>query len=275
MIAPWDDVVLFNTFKISSFKNGFFVSSGTGFTFYFKYNKITRYKIIGIVTNKHVVEGCDEIRIAFSLKNIKNYKNGEKYYNVTIKNARDKIVNHPDPTVDLCVILIQDIIDEIVNKKIDIYNFSFSRDSIPSQKKLEEEFFKVEDVTIVGYPDGMIDDINNLPIVRKGITATPLQFDFQDRPEFLVDASIFGGSSGSPVFILNNGAYSCPRGYIVGDTRMYLVGIIRAVGLHILDGKIVANNSKKDEIALFRTDMPNNLGVAIHARKLLDFDKIL
>jgi hypothetical protein len=36
---------------------------------------------------------------------------------------------------------------------------------------------------------------------RRGMTATPPQLDYCGRPTFLIDASVFGGSSGSPVFL--------------------------------------------------------------------------
>lgn len=52
---------------------------------------------------------------------------------------------------------------------------------------------------MVGYPDGIWDEFNNQPIVRRGITATHPKNDFNGKGEFLIDAVCFPGSSGSPV----------------------------------------------------------------------------
>lgn len=65
----------------------------------------------------------------------------------------------------------------------------------------------IEDVIMVGYPTGLWDEVHNLPLFRKGSTATHPAIDFQGRPEFVVDLACFPGSSGSPVFSLRSGSY--------------------------------------------------------------------
>ena len=40
-----------------------------------------------------------------------------------------------------------------------------------------------------------------MPILRRGTTATPIALNFEGRPEFLIDAAVYPGSSGSPVFV--------------------------------------------------------------------------
>ena len=59
-----------------------------------------------------------------------------------------------------------------------------------------------EDVLFVGYPEQLHDTTNNLPIVRKGIAATHPDVDYRGLPVFLIDGSVFPGSSGSPVVTL-------------------------------------------------------------------------
>lgn len=53
----------------------------------------------------------------------------------------------------------------------------------------------------VGYPDGLFDTTNLLPVMRRGITASHPNIDYEGTPAFLIDASVFRGSSGSPVFL--------------------------------------------------------------------------
>ena len=67
--------------------------------------------------------------------------------------------------------------------------------------------------------------MNKLPVIRQGITATPIWNDFNGEYKFLIDGGVYPGSSGSPVFICNQGAYSCNSGIVVGS-RLYFVGII-------------------------------------------------
>ena len=63
-----------------------------------------------------------------------------------------------------------------------------------------EQLEAIEEVVLIGYPAGIRDPAHLTPIARKGITATPPAWDYGGRPTFLVDASVFHGSSGSPVF---------------------------------------------------------------------------
>lgn len=88
-----------------------------------------------------------------------------------------------------------------------------------------EELTALESVVFVGYPMGLYDKKNQLPIFRVGYTASPIWSDFEGEPRFLIDAEVFGGSSGSPVFILNEGSYSTPSGITIG-VRFFLVGMV-------------------------------------------------
>jgi len=54
-------------------------------------------------------------------------------------------------------------------------------------------------VTIIGYPQGFHDELNNLPIYRKASIASAYGVYFEGFPYFLVDAHLHPGTSGSPV----------------------------------------------------------------------------
>ena len=58
------------------------------------------------------------------------------------------------------------------------------------------------EVTFIGYPGDRYDVVNNLPLIRKGFLASLAYLDFGGRPELVIDAEAFPGSSGSPVFIV-------------------------------------------------------------------------
>ena len=57
-----------------------------------------------------------------------------------------------------------------------------------------------EEVLVIGYPNALWDEANNLPLFSKGIASTHPAKDFNGKPEFIIDAAAFPGSSGSPVF---------------------------------------------------------------------------
>jgi hypothetical protein len=69
------------------------------------------------------------------------------------------------------------------------------------------------EVWFVGYPENRFDTVNNLPILRRGYIASLPKIDFEGRKQFLIDAQVFPGSSGSPVFTALNG-------------KMQLLGIV-------------------------------------------------
>ena len=113
-------------------------------------------------------------------------------------------IKHPSSEIDLCILPIAHICNTAKAENKRLFYTTLSIEYIPTEREIEETFFKIEEITTIGYPDGIWDEKNNIPIVRKGITATPLQLDFNGKPEFLIDTSIYGGSSGSPVYILNS-----------------------------------------------------------------------
>jgi hypothetical protein len=98
---------------------------------------------------------------------------------------------------------------------------SIAPDIIPSSDAVGD-LAAMEDVVFIGYPSGLRDETNANPLIRRGITSTPVWNDYHGRPTFLIDAGVFPGSSGSPVFILNQGAYATKDGLVVGSRILFL-----------------------------------------------------
>ena len=97
----------------------------------------------------------------------------------------------------------------------------------------------LERILFVGYPNGVYDAINNLPVIRSGITATPPVVDYEGRPRFLIDASVFPGSSGSPIFAYDRGAWlSGTSKWTVGSERVVFLGVLASVLYRELDGSL-------------------------------------
>lgn len=195
------------------------ISSGSGF-FYFIGDE--KEHIFTIITNKHVISSSDTIGVEVPI--IKNGIRGAQRFILKLSSI---IMNHPNPNVDLVVICINNIIDEIEKNEM-IPDFIFySKDDFPN---IELNF--IEDIFMIGYPNGIEDNFNHYPIIRKGITATHPLKNFNGNNEFLADISIFPGSSGSPVIIYKNGldiSQNKNNTYFnIGNEAIYLVGIAYA-----------------------------------------------
>ena len=74
---------------------------------------------------------------------------------------------------------------------------------------------------------GLADARNNYPIFRKGYTAAHPAVDFNEDGIGLVDMACFPGSSGSPIYILNEGSYRDKHGNsYLGSSRVMLLGVL-------------------------------------------------
>ena len=252
--------------------NGQAASCGTGFFFLFSTDN-PDVTIPVIVTNRHVVKGATSGTLLFSLCDDEQHYLPGKTHEYKISNFEQCWQFHPDKNVDLCVMPIAQFYKKYRPNPYNLYMTYISEKDIPSAEEIEN-FSHIEDITVIGYPDGLWDQKNNLPLVRRGITASSLHYDFNGNSEFVIDAAIFGGSSGSPVFVYNDGYYMSRGGLSLGH-RAKLVGINRAVYLHPIHGEITEINPTEVSLGKTAIQMPNGLGIAIHARKLLDFKSIL
>ena len=92
---------------------------------------------------------------------------------------------------------------------------------------------------MIGYPRGIYDEANNLPIVRRGITATSMGRDYNSKPEFMIDMACFPGSSGSPVFMDKTGYVDRKtQGHMIDAHRFYFLAIFYAGPLITNQGAI-------------------------------------
>lgn len=245
-------------------------SSGTGFFFNFTNIRglAAAASVPGIVTCRHVVNDKASTILEFATRDEKGQRNNDRYpVNVS---TLDWIL-HPDASIDLAFLPIVPYINhyEQNNVKLDC-------EPIPDFLIASEDNLKlygsITDVTIIGYPKGLVDDVNNLPLVRRGITATSPLVDYQGKPQFVIDAAMFPGSSGSPVYhygtIINQSAIVIHQG-----PSVRLMGVVFAVPNVEEKGRIVPVPIPSDFILESRHQLYMNLGYVVKAAKILDFKK--
>lgn len=246
-------------------------SVGTGFILNLSENKGTSAPVI--VTNKHVVRGATEGSFRFVSKDATNKPNPNNHVSLQITNFQKVLILHPDKDVDLCCIMFGALLKELPPNK-NVFYRSIPLSFIPDSEKLST-LGAVENILMVGYPMGIWDERNNLPIFRSGITATHPNIDYQGKSVFLIDTACTYGSSGSPVFLYDEGSYTDAFGKTnLGGSRCYLLGIVHKAIFQTVDGKISVIDIPTQLTPIAKTQVPMNLGIVIKADKLRDFAKI-
>ena len=183
-------------------ENDKFYPIGTGFLIGYK-------GFIVFVTAKHIASVTDkdeDIHFAWNAKDIKvrriKFKDIKKH---------SEWVFHNNPEIDIAVRLFR-LVFELDDAKI-------------LEKNMFEDFENVmegDDIVFLGFPLGISEPDKVHPVVRSGIVAYR-----QENKVFLIDANVFPGSSGSPVFLKMSGISYEDGKFNIGKVRLpKLIGMI-------------------------------------------------
>jgi hypothetical protein len=226
-----------------------------------------------IITNRHVIDSSNVIKVYFKTQDTNgNVVYGSPHIEL-IPNDAMHVIQHPDNNVDLVAIPVLDIQTKLKKLNINLYLMSMLKSFIKDDAFLEREMKSIENVIMIGYPNGLWDTKNNLPIAREGITATMPYKDYNGKKEFLIDIAAFGGSSGSPVYLYRE-MYRPKFGKTgVIKTDLFLLGILYAGPTYNVKGKIAKINPT--DPSNVTSAIPMNIGYVIKAQQLLEFDKII
>ncbi|WP_400211125.1 serine protease [Candidatus Methanarcanum hacksteinii] len=218
-----------------------------------------------IVTNRHVINGFKKYQYEMCIAD----QDGQPIDTevVCFEGEVTEWILHPNPEIDLACLPIAPLIRESNKRGLKPYYRSFDTTLIPTIEQMNE-LSVIEDIFVIGYPTGLEDTVNHKPLIRKGITSTHPKNDYMGKPHFVIDCSIFPGSSGSPVVIYNRGGYPIPEGIQFGE-RLILLGIICQTFLHDLITISVDTTSKQMD------KIPNDLGLVIKSSQILEFEKLL
>ncbi len=247
------------------------IATGSGFAYRFAEQENGPY-ILAIVTNKHVIKDAVSVSIPISITDHTGNLT-RKYEKVPYEINNTNVIDHPDREVDLCAILTEPI-HEYFQKKGKLLNLSYLDKSIVADIETFSNLLPLEEVMMVGFPNGIWDFANNGAIARRGVIATMPSDDYQGKKQFVVDMACFPGSSGSPVFLANLNGYSDRNENIIVDMRIKLLGVLYAGPQHTASGDVITAPVPTQNQLVTKTLIPNNLGYVIKITELDEIEKL-
>jgi S1-C subfamily serine protease len=205
--------LLFHTVRVeTTLADG---GSGTGTAFVIEHVH-ARGRTRFVVTNRHLVDDVTQGALVFTLAHQGEPVLGSRF-EVRIDEFAEAWQRHPDPAVDLAALPLAPLQQAAEQQGATLYVQPIASDRLADAARLAQ-LDALEEVWFVGYPSGVWDSVHALPILRRGTTATPLAVDFEGQPAFLVDAAVYPGSSGSPVFVR-----------AADGSGLWLAGVVAAV----------------------------------------------
>ncbi|RUO31620.1 serine protease [Aliidiomarina sedimenti] len=246
-------------------------SSGTGYIFLFC-QKDDGMAFPCVVTNRHVVNLARRGLFHLTLKNKDGGPSLGDHEQVVLEDIQHFCIGHPDAAIDLVAIPIGAILNSAAKNGKDYYFVPLGKEAIATEEFLES-LSPMEEIVMIGYPNGIWDEKHNLPVIRRGITATHSKLSLNGKPEFLIDAACFPGSSGSPVFLANLGSFLDSKGALCAGTRIALLGTLYAGPQHTTTGNIVVVEVPTDTKPVAVGQIPNNLGLVIQAAELAKLEE--
>lgn len=230
---------------------------------------------VWLVTNRHVIipefNGKDifPISVTFYMRRIDG--NNLRWEPITL--SREEILKrakfHKDPTVDVCVISVYDLLQEkLKDKSLQSQNpdgtgainlipwHGVSKDDFAGKNKINVE--AGDDVLVVGYPHGFYDQVNLFPIIKSGIIASKWGVGFKGQRFFLVDAKLFPNSSGSIVV-------SKPTDFVISGGQIYTSVNKRFAFLGVYSGEYSMEENKNPKEPNNTNKISVNLGIVWYA----------
>ena len=247
------------------------IATGSGFAYRFAEQE-NGLHIPAIVTNKHVIKDAVEVSLPISTADASGNPTG-KFEVVTYSINHNNVIYHPSDEVDLCAILVGPIHQYFQNKREQPALVHFNKAIVADETTLSN-LLPLEEVTMIGFPNGIWDSVNNGAIARRGVIATIPGNDYLGKKQFVIDMACFPGSSGSPVFLANFGSFSDRNGNLIMGTRLKLLGILYAGPQHTANGEIVLAPVPTQNRPVALTSIPNNLGYVIKAIELDGIEKV-
>jgi hypothetical protein len=237
---------------------------GTGFFFAYR-NRLF------VVTARHVVDGI--IAGSFSLapgkiEESRTYPaQGQPY---TVSFSSKDFVGHPRQAIDVAVMDLSTIVLALRQRGTPAFWRALSEANLPSTEDFARFIGPLEDAIVLGYVSGLLDPSARVPIARRALTATPANGDIDGEPKFLIDASVWPGSSGSPVVLAREGSFRDRSGNAFVGDQLFLLGIIaQIVGLKEVD-HIMLGPKRGKRLAITQRNQLIDLAIAYNHRAIIE-----
>lgn len=277
--VPVEYAIVRSTVRLLGAKKGQPSSSvGTGFYYQVKRASGDQTKVF-IITNKHVIQGADEIHFILSYApSVDDVdETGQPKGRVdapVVCPLQGSVIPHPEPGIDLCAVNVSGIVSQVLDSGNQLRCMIIDSGWLPTleDKKLIRD---IEQVLVIGYPHGIWDDHNNMPVSRVGTTATHPLSKYKGRSNFLIDVAAFQGSSGSPVFTYESPMFRSSEGSYTPGTKVQFVGVVWGVLESTVEGElkeVEVPSSVKKQIPVLNTSL--NIAVALHAENVRIIDKM-
>ena len=246
---------------------------GTGTGFFYSFEYAPNRWFTTVVTNQHVIDSASDIEVLITKQKEVHMEEPAPDFGeyIKIKAKLDDVILHPNPDIDLAMIVLNQPLLDAENNGIMPFLVVLT-DELIADKEYYRNMDAVEPICMVGYPIGLFDQKHNLPIVRKGITATRPQFDYNDKPEFLIDCACWPGSSGSPVFHYDPGViFKNEDGAERPPLQFRFLGIMYGGPMYTAEGKVVTIPAPLHYKDIAAVDTAINLGMCIKGTQLDEF----
>lgn len=269
-LATFSRQLIHSTVRLNVLKTDGKKYTGTGF--FLQYPATTNTVIPVVVTCWHVVS--DGVAGGFYINCTQSNGVGpEARFAVVITNGfESNWIRHPDTNVDLAILPISSYLRDARQSQLSLQFSSIDFSIIADHDRIQNGG-AFQDITFIGYPIGLADELNNLPVVRRGLTASDPAVHYEGQRKFLIDAAVLHGSSGSPVLLFDTGLAA--GGSIRVYPSAYLIGII-SEGVYLnQNGTVTIKEIPSSLDISVTTEIPLNLGAAISADCLKDFQPIL
>jgi hypothetical protein len=129
----------------------------------------------------------------------------------------------------------------------------------------------LEDVVLVGFPDGQRADRTRLPLALPGRNAEPWAVPLNVNGERSIAAQVFGGSSGSPVFVIRRRP---PEHWQAIGKEVLPSSMTLFVGLVVAGREVTRRIAVSDDEVTVDGTVRESLGVAQVIRQELLFETI-
>jgi hypothetical protein len=198
------------------------VGVGTAFLFSSEHGSGT---VPVLVANRSLIERADTGRFYFTRGDGDQAVSGE-HLAFEMEQFSTIWHPHPDPGVDLAVAPFGPVAAQLQQAGRTAFVSFLDRRLVAAVE--DPDIDVIEEVLVLGFIGGLIDERSILPVTQKGVTASPFQRDYAGTRGFLVQFPVYPSVGGSPVVVMRRRETQVAEG-IERVTDFRLIGVITDV----------------------------------------------